>query len=295
MKKFAFILTCLLMITGPCASAIDRSDSLKAEANKVASSSQFDFIGGYTKDGERFSCCVLIDKKYALTTAGAFLHLLNKTSTDNSSNITNNLSRFKVIFGDDTVKIVKYQVHPSYSETTSMGSGRSGNIGQYNAVILELDKPIRNIVPASLCNSGDEMERKAINVRIDRNIKKTDNGIIDSISRSGEFVNIAGMTGGIEKGKETLLISFSESPDISKMKPMPQEEVELNRRYNLHIPCGLYTENNGEWELTGMLTLTNHSFNTGSPNNIENPPKDEARFVRISSIYKWLKKEINIK
>jgi hypothetical protein len=298
MKRILFSLVLFINILQAQA-IIYRHDINKEEQILLAKQQQFNCVGEVinTLKQKKAGSCVFIGNRYVLTAAHVLIEtefradtmtisgkqIISRTETNRRiADITNYSFRFE----QSTYKGKKVMVFPAYLDSATRG--------QYDIALIELDQPVENLIPATLCKAFDELGSQITIVGFGASgnaARPADVGLYD-IKYGGE--NIIDSLCGYKYNDTHALLSFDfDYPGTQKYNRMGSADA-----LPLESICGggdsgggMFRQTKAGWQLVGicagaqvdvkLLTEIGYYGNTGN-------------YTRVSIFNDWIKEHIAI-
>ncbi|WP_111308267.1 trypsin-like serine protease [Confluentibacter sediminis] len=242
-------------------SGIMRHDVNEAEYLKLGSLKQFESVGEVIKDSTNKTegSCVLIDKKFVLSAAHVFAEFETTPDTIkmNGQKIVVNLpskakladiSKFYLNFNNQKYKIKSVVLHPNYSENFKNGG--------YDIALIQLKEEIKNVIPATLNKSLNELNENVVGVGYGMSgvANKPNELSLQHKKIGGE--NVIDSIGGLKiKNLHTILycdFDSSEDPSLNLMGsalPRPLEYLPVAGDSG----GGLFRQDGNSWNLIGIV------------------------------------------
>ncbi len=142
MKKFVILLFALQLLSGKTIPGIYRHDRAESQYIALGAQPQFDCVGVFLNNDIPHGSCVLIGDRYVLSASHCFLELAYKQQTPIPA-------EYFVVF-----KGVKYSVKKITIPQPYIDSPMTGHC---DLVLMELETPVTNVVPATTCKTFDEL------------------------------------------------------------------------------------------------------------------------------------------
>jgi secreted trypsin-like serine protease len=276
-------------------SGIIRHDVDEKKYVKLARAKQFNCVGQIFIDSIAGGSCVLINNRFILSAAHCFID--SDTREDSmemnghpivtfipyNQRVTDT-SKLYVIFKEQKVRIKNLMIHPNYFDDL--------NEGWCDIALLELERPIDNIIPANLNTAFDELNSTVVGVGFGISGVGNRPDLISELHKkiAGENV-VDSLTGKKYNGSETLLMCDFDHPtrnDCNKLgsaKPKPLEYICSGGDSG----GGLFRLKNNRWELIGICSSSGvdieQMIKTGYYGQI-------MHWTRVSPFMNWINEQI---
>lgn len=241
-------------------SGIIRHDVDEKEYLKLAADKQFDCVGRIFKDSSESGSCVLINDRFVLSAAHIFIDSDTRSDTIefngqtaviyvNSNTRVTDISNLYLILNEQKVKVRNLWLHPHYLDSLTKGS--------CDIALLELEKPVEDIVPAKLNTAFDELNSNIVGVGYGATGPANRPDLVNISDKKIAGQNVIDSIGGqMYMGYQTLLFCDFDHPtrkDCNKLGsslPMPLEYICAGGDSG----GGLFRKNNKVWELIGICS-----------------------------------------
>jgi secreted trypsin-like serine protease len=238
-------------------SGIIRHDVDEKAYLALASEKQFDCVGRVYKDTSESGSCILIGDRFVLSAAHVFIDsdFRPDTMDYNGQKVISYLpynhrvtdvSKLSLIFKGQKVKIKNVLLHPNYLDSLTKGS--------CDIALLELEQPVKNITPAKLNISLDELNSNVVGVGYGASGPADRPDLVGIYNKKIAGENVVDSIGGqLYLGHETLLFCDFDHPtrkDCNKLgspTPRPLEYICAGGDSG----GGLFRRKNNNWELIG--------------------------------------------
>ena len=243
-------------------SGIIRHDVDEKAYLELAKKPQFDCVGQVFVDTIGSGSCVLISDRFALSAAHGFIDFDTRPDTLSLNGHTivsyvsynerlTDISNLSLKFKEYKVKVRNVWIHPNYLDSLTKGS--------CDIAILELEKPIKEIVPAKLNNAFNELNSNVVGVGFGASGPADRPDLVKMHNKKIAGENVVDSIGGLTYlGLKTLLICDFDHPTrtdcnrIGSPVPRPLEYIVSGGDSG----GGLFRLNNGKWELIGICSGT---------------------------------------
>jgi secreted trypsin-like serine protease len=272
-------------------SGVIRHDAKEKSYLDLAKKKQFDCVGQVYKGTLASGSCVLISDRYILSAAHVFIDSDTIPDTLNFNGQTivvyvaynhrvTDIFNLRILIKGRKLKGKKLWIHPHYLDSLTKGS--------CDIAILELEKPLNNIVPAKLNSSLDELNSDVVGVGFGASGPADRPDLVGTYNKKIAGENVVDSIDGQEyMGFKTLLICDFDHPtrkDCNKIGssiPRPLEYITSGGDSG----GGLFRKNNKGWELIGICSRVNTDvqqfMKTGYYGQI-------MEWTRVSVFKKWI-------
>lgn len=290
--KTAYLLALLVSLFTTFCSGIIRHDTDENKYYELANQPQFDCVGLFFSkpDSAVGGSCVLIKKNYILTAAHCCFTSDYDTIRDNKGNLYYLPNNRRLVdakdlefnFNNKTVMGKKIILHPNYTDA----------VGDFDLAIIELEKPIDNIVLPELNNEKDELNFKVFGIGygafgIANRPETVNANNYRKIGGENTIDKILGHRHPTTKDY-TLLAADFDSPSKCKKCNKMGNAIPQALEY---IPSGgdsgggLFRIKNNKWQLIGICSGSGidvkQLFKTGYYGQI-------CEWTRVSVFYNWI-------
>ncbi|NLN96717.1 MAG: trypsin-like serine protease [Bacteroidales bacterium] len=272
-------------------SGIIRHDVDEKAYLKLAAKKQFGCVGQIYKDTSASGSCVLISDHFVLSCAHVFVDSDTRPDTLNFNGHTivsyvaynhrvTDISNLKLVFKGQKVKVKNLWIHPYYLDSLTKGS--------CDIALLEIEQPLKNITPAKLNYSSDELNSNVVGVGYGASGPADRPDLVGLYNKKIAGENVVDSIGGqLYLGYETLLFCDFDHPtrtDCNKMgspTPRPLEYISSGGDSG----GGLFRKKKNQWELIGICT--------GGGVNVEQLIKtgyygQTMEWTRVSVFTEWI-------
>lgn len=290
-----------LLLLAPLAFIIFFAGVIRHDVNekkylKLAQKKQFDCVGQVVKENEMNGSCVLISDRFVLSAAHVFIDYDQKPDTsvvDGQKIISyiaynhrkTDVDKLYLLFKGQKVKVKSIKLHPNYLDSSTQGT--------CDFALLELEQPLKNINPAKVNTSFDELNYNVVGVGFGAFGKadRSDSGWEFNIKVAGE--NVVDSIGGPKyQGLQTLLMcdfDHQTRKDCNKLGspiPRPLEYISTGGDSG----GALFRKKEKKWELIGICS--------GAGIEIEQYKKSKfygqiMEWTRVSAFTKWIEEQKN--
>jgi secreted trypsin-like serine protease len=240
-------------------SGIIRHDVDEKKYLALAKQKQFDCVGQIFSDTTQKGSCVLISDRYVLTAAHVLIDVETRPDTVKMDNgytviyykvvkeeVTSTTGLF-VIFKGDKIKVKKIFLHPNYTKPSAKGTS--------DIAVLELEQPVKKILPAKLNSSFDELNANVVGVGYGASGMADKPETITFLHKKIAGENVIDSLSGVEYlGHKSHLMCDFDHPirtDCNRMgsaTPKPLEYICSGGDSG----GGLFRQNGKKWELVGI-------------------------------------------
>jgi hypothetical protein len=290
MKKFPTLtLSVLAFLT--FFSGIIRDDVKEEKYLKLARQKQFDCVGQVFKDTIPAGSCVLISDRFVLSAAHVFIENDYRSDTIVSNGMTMIINKpINPRTGDITTYFFSFngkryqgkslKIYPSYLDSLSKG--------KCDIALIELKEVVKNISPAKISNSFDELHSNIVGVGFGASgiASQPQTLAFHNKKMAGENV-IDSLSGFVLNDKPTILMCDFDHPtrkDCNKMGSSQPRPLEYSCSGG-DSGGGLFRQSKTGWELIGITS--------GSGVNVEQLMKTGYygqinEFTRVSVFANWI-------
>jgi hypothetical protein len=293
-RKQAIISSILLLTTFSWA-GIYRHDKKVSEYETLAAMPQFNCVGQLFRNGKFYSSCVFIRGKFVLSSAHCFVEYDTKIDTIHQGNSTiyANLAynkrigiplNYYVVFDGVRYDCRRIIIYPGYLDSLTEAG--------LDIALLELKQPVKDIAPAVINGSFNEVTCKAVGVGYGAYgpADKPDQIVFGPKKLAGE--NIVDSIGGYKlKNLSTVMYCDFDHPDstsfnkLGDVKPLSLEYICSGGDSG----GGLFKKNKDGWVLIGICQGANVDVDqlvkAGYYGQV-------MQWVRISVFRRWITKII---
>lgn len=270
---------------------IIRHDVDENEYLKLASEKQFDCVGRVYKDTTERGSCVLIGDRFVLSAAHVFIDSDSRSDSIDyngqkavvysayNDRVTD-VSNLYLIFNGQKYKAKSILLHPYYLDNLTKGT--------CDLALLELEKPVRGIIPIMLNTNFDEQNSNVIGVGYGVSGPANRPDLVGMYNNKIAGENVVDSIGGQEYlSNSTILFCDFNHPtrkDCNKLgssTPRPFEYICSGGDSG----GGLFRRNNNTWELIGICS--------GSATDIDQLLKSGyygqiMEWTRVSAFENWI-------
>lgn len=291
MKTLLLMFPLAFLATISMAIGVMRHDVKEESYINLAHQKQFDCIGHVYKDTAGSGSCILISSKYVLSAAHVFIDydFHQDTMYVNGQTIIafvpgnprmTSPSSIHIEFNGELFNVKNVILHPSYLDSLSTGS--------CDLAIIELEKPVLSINPATLNTTFDELNAEVVGVGYGSSGPADKPNLVVSENKKIAGENVVDSLAGQEyMGKQTLMICDFDHPkrkDCNKTgNPNPMK---------LEYICsggdsggGLFRLKNNQWELIGVCTGTDIDITRLSDTGYYG---NTMEWTRVSAFTDWI-------
>lgn len=257
----------------------------------LAAEKQFDCVGQVFKDTLTSGSCVLISDRFVLSAAHIFIDSDTRPDTIDYNGKTlviyeainhrvTDVNKLYLVFKGQKVKVNNLILHPNYLDSLTKGS--------CDIALIELEQVLKNISPAKINTSFDELKSNVVGVGYGASGPANRPDLVNTYNKkiAGENV-VDSIAGQKYLGLETLLICDFDHPereDCNKLGspiPRPLEYISTGGDSG----GGLFRENDKNWELIGICS--------SSGIDVEQLLKtgyygQTMEWTRVSAFTKWI-------
>jgi secreted trypsin-like serine protease len=294
-QKGLIITTLCVIIFLTFFSGIIRHDVEEKAYLQLAVQKQFDCVGRiYKKDTTASGSCVLINDRFVLSAAHVFIDSETRPDTIEfngqkivayvpyNTRITN-VSDLTLEIKGKKVKVKNLWLHPHYLESLTKGF--------CDIALLELEKPIKNIAPATLNTEFNELNSDVVGVGFGASGSADRPDLVNDYNKKIAGENVIDSIGGqLYMGYETLLFADFDHPirtDCNKLgspTPRPLEYICTGGDSG----GGLFRKKANKWQLIGICS--------GSSTDIDQLMKSGyygqiMAWTRVSVFNNWIEKQ----
>lgn len=241
-------------------SGIYRHDVNEEKYLKLAQEEQFECVGKIYKDTLKSGSCVFIGDRFVLSAAHVFIDRDTRPDTMELDGQTvvayvsynqrvTDVAKLYVVFKGQKIKVKNLTLHPLYLDSIHKNL--------YDIAILELEQPLKSIMPAKYNISFDELNSNVVGVGYGASGPADE---LDSVSRYNKKIageNVVDSIGGQKyMGIETVLFCDFDHPtrkDCNKLGSQIPRELEYVSSGG-DSGGGLFRKNAGKWELIGLCS-----------------------------------------
>ena len=274
-------------------SGIIRHDIPENKYLRLAKQKQFDCVGQIFT-GTSGGSCILITDKFVLSAAHIFLDSDTKTDTlkmDGKSMITfsplnirvTDVSKIYILIKGQKVKAKKLTLHPAYLDSLTKGS--------CDIALIELEQPLKNILPAKLNTAFDELNSNVVGVGygVSGPADRPDLVAPHNKKIAGENV-VDSLSGAKYSGYETLMLCDLDHPSKQECNKMGSSQPKP-----LEYVCsggdsggGLFRQKNNTWELIGVCSGSNVDITILMKTGYYG---QTMRWTRVSLFTEWINQQ----
>jgi secreted trypsin-like serine protease len=258
---------------------------------QLAHKKEFDCVGQIFMDDESIGSCVLVNQRFVLTAAHVCFDSETRKDTVHINGHTEihyvpyqekqvPPSELVIVFGKTRMKATRIILHPSNTDSISQNG--------FDLALIELEKPIRSILPASINSKTNELNAHVTGVGFGASgvANKPQSVSLKDEKMAGENV-VDSIGGQIWNGNETTLFCDFDHPTRTGCNKMGSAIPQP-----LEYTCsggdsggGLFRKKGSRFELigicSGMITNLAQFKKTGYYGQI-------MEWTRISVFSKWI-------
>lgn len=295
MKGLLLMFSLVILTSITMAIGVLRHDVKEENYIQLAQQQQFNCIGHVFKDTTSSGSCILISNKYILSAAHVFIDydFHQDTMYVNGQTIIafvpgnpriTTPSTVHIEFNGELFDVKNITIHPTYLDSLSKES--------FDIAIIELEKPVLSISPATLNTSLDELHSEVVGVGYGSSgpADKPDHVVSANKKIAGENV-VDSLSGPEYKGNQSAMICDFDHPtrkDCNKTGnsiPMKLEYICSGGDSG----GGLFRLKNNHWEVIGICTGTDIDINKLQERGYYG---NTMEWTRVSVFSEWIQSQM---